>query len=150
MALHKLKYSVTQRWLGEDYETIDQYGNIIRTPNPNPNVKVYQGVWSQKDGEHVKFEISAKEFREMTGIVVYGGNIEKRGMIVTIVSDTVHSRIQARWLNREESSSKRSKGKRRDSQDYNKIHEERLERASRGDHWKSSSKPSQVRIRKKK
>ena len=101
MALHPLKYKVSDRWL--DDEVYDSQGIRIKTPNPDPTVTVLQGVWRKKEGDLEKFRMSSEEFRALTGIIVYGGSISKRGTTITHISDDVYRRIQNRWLKGETS-----------------------------------------------
>ena len=142
MALHPLKYKVSDRWL--DDEVYDAQGFRIKTPNPDPTVTVLQGVWRKKVGDLEKFQMSSKEFRALTGIIVYGGSISKRGTTITHISDDVYRRIQNRWLKGETSTEsvwKKSKAQ------ASQPHKSRLERAVRGT-TRNTGIP--VRVRKKK
>ena len=135
MALHPLKYKVSDRWL--DDEVYDSQGIRIKTPNPDPTVTVLQGVWRKKEGDLEKFRMSSKEFRTLTGIIVYGGSISKRGTTITHISDDVYRRIQNRWLKGETSTESVWK--------KSKPHESRLERAVRG-----TTRNSKIRVRVRK
>ena len=136
MALHPLKYKVSDRWV--DDEVYDTQGLRIKTANPDPTVTVLQGVWRKKEGDLEKFKMSSKEFRALTGIIVYGGDISKRGTTKTHVSDRVYQRIQKKWL----------KGETPDTPVWKKaeVHKSRLERAVRGT-TRNTKIP--IRIRKK-
>ncbi len=85
--LHPIRYTVKARWLDGRERTI---------PNPNPTVVVLAGHWSRDTGETELFRVSASQFREMTGRVVYGGDIDARGIQKFYVEDDVHAVIQAR------------------------------------------------------
>lgn len=69
---------IKDRWL--DNDEYDQYGELIRWPNPNPTVVWHSGCWSKEDGQGVMMAVTASKFRELTGHVVYGGNVEKPGI----------------------------------------------------------------------
>lgn len=69
---------VKDRWL--DNDEYDQYGELIRWPNPNPTVVWHSGCWSKEDGQGVMAAMTAKKFQELTGHVIYGGDVEKRGI----------------------------------------------------------------------
>ena len=100
MGLYALKYKIKDRWIKTD--RFDEYGEEILVVNPDPSVVVLAGHWSQRTNmkdrhvEHVLFAVSSSLFREMTGIVVYGGNIGARGIIKTHVNDDVHRLIMER------------------------------------------------------
>ncbi len=85
--MHPIRYAVKARWLDGRERTI---------PNPNPTVVVLAGHWSRDTGEAELFCVSASQFREMTGRVVYGGDIDARGIQKFYVGDDVHAVIQAR------------------------------------------------------
>ena len=101
MGLYTLRYKVKKRWIKTD--EIDQWGDDVLLVNPDPTVVVQLGVWTQRKRmderhiEHAKFETSASCFREMTGIMVYGGDVEPRGNQKAYVDASVHAGIQARW-----------------------------------------------------
>ena len=69
--------NVKDRWL--DNEEYDQYGELIRWINPDPTVVWNSGCWDRENGQGVMFEMRASTFRELTGVIIYGGNIEPRG-----------------------------------------------------------------------
>ena len=85
--LHPIRYTVKDRWLDGRERTI---------PNPNPTVAVLAGHWSRDTGETELFRVSASQFREMTGRVVYGGDVDARGIQKFYVGTDVHAMIQAR------------------------------------------------------
>ena len=142
MPLYPLKYKVSARWV--DDEVYDSFGNRIRTPNPNPLVTVLQGLWRPKDGDLEKFQMTASEFRALTGIIVYGGDIEKRGITKTHVPESIHRRIQARWLKGEEPDQPIGTGSRIVCK--KKASQLRLERAKNGTPF---NKDIPIRVRKK-
>ena len=94
----KLRYNITKRFLPREYDTEDEWGNMIRTPNPNPTVQIMSGQWSRnKRGdmkEIVLREMSALDFRRLTGQIIYGGNVEKRGVNVIPVSEALFHRVR--------------------------------------------------------
>jgi len=98
MSLHSVKYNVKQRWIKTD--TYDDNGDEIVLVNHDPVVVVYMGVWTQRESsnerhrEHKKFELSASDFRAMTGIMVYGGTTEPRGAQRRTVTRRIHRRIE--------------------------------------------------------
>ena len=100
MGLFALKYKIKNRWIKTD--RFDEYGEEILIVNPDPTVVVLAGHWSQRTRmedrhiEHELFRVSSTRFREMTGIVVYGGNIGARGIVKTHVNDDVHRLIMER------------------------------------------------------
>ena len=100
MGLYALKYKIKDRWIKTD--RFDEYGEEILIVNPDPTVAVLAGHWSQRTRmedrhiEHELFRVSSTRFREMTGIVVYGGNIGARGIVKTHVNDDVHRLIMER------------------------------------------------------
>ena len=85
--LHPIRYTVKDRWLD---------GRERMIPNPNPTVAVLAGHWSRAGGESELFRVPASQFREMTGRVVYGGDVDARGIQMFHVQDDVHAVIQAR------------------------------------------------------
>ncbi len=85
--LHPIRYTVKARWLDGRERTI---------PNPNPIVVVLAGHWNRDTGETELCRMSASVFREMTGRVVYGGDIDVRGIQKFYVGADVHAMIQAR------------------------------------------------------
>ena len=70
--------AVKDRWL--DNEEYDQYGQLIRWANPNPTVVWHSGCWNKEDGQGVMAVMDAQTFRTLTGHIIYGGNVEHRGM----------------------------------------------------------------------
>jgi len=73
-----IKITVKDRWC--DNDEYDQYGELIRWPNPDPTVVWNSGCWDKELGQGVMMEISASKFRELTGHIIYGGNVEARGV----------------------------------------------------------------------
>ena len=69
--------NVKDRWL--DNEEYDRYGDLIRWINPDPTVVWNSGCWDKELGQGVMMEMKASRFRELTGVIIYGGNVEKRG-----------------------------------------------------------------------
>ena len=100
MGLFAVKYRIKDRWINTG--RVDEYGYDIKIVNPDPTVVVLAGHWSQRTSmndrhiEHELFAVSSTRFREMTGIVVYGGNIGARGIIKTHVNDDVYRLIMER------------------------------------------------------
>jgi len=100
MGLFALKYKIKDRWINTG--RVDEYGYDIKIVNPDPTVVVLAGHWSQRTSmndrhvEHELFAVSSTRFREMTGIVVYGGNIGPRGIMKTHVNDDAHRLIMER------------------------------------------------------
>ena len=100
MGLFALKYKIKNRWINTG--RVDENGDDIKIVNPDPTVAVLAGHWSQRTHmndrhiEHELFRVSSTRFREMTGIVVYGGNIGARGIIKAYVNDDVHRLIMER------------------------------------------------------
>ncbi len=84
---HPIRYAVKDRWLDGRDRTI---------PNPDPTVAVLAGHWSRDTGETELFRVPASVFREMTGRVVYGGDVDARGIQKFYVEADVHAVIQAR------------------------------------------------------
>ena len=99
MSLFCLKYKIKNRWIKTD--TFDEYGEEIKLVNPNPTVEVLIGRWSQRKSmdefhvDHARFRVSASKFKEMTGLIVYGGNYEKPGIQKAWITQTVQYRILA-------------------------------------------------------
>ena len=108
MGLHTISYRVKNRWI----KTVDRWGEEIRLVNPNPTVLVNVGRWTQRKSmderhvEHVKFSMTASEFRDMTGIMVYGGNGEPPGTQKRTVPDRIQRRIDIHVSSMERSTSK--------------------------------------------
>ena len=96
MGLYTIKYRVKNRWI----KTEDRWGEEIRLVNPNPTVLVDAGRWTQRETmndrhvEHVKFTITATEFRKLTGIMVYGGNGEPPGSQKRTIPERIQRKIQ--------------------------------------------------------
>lgn len=70
--------TVKDRWC--DNDEYDQYGELIRWPNPDPTIVWNSGCWNREDGQGVMMTMPASKFREITGVIMYGGSIEKRGV----------------------------------------------------------------------
>ena len=98
MSLHSVKYNVKNRWIETD--RLDEFNDNIMIVNPDPVVIVYLGVWTQRESinerhrEHKKFELTASDFRAMTGIMVYGGDTEPRGAQRRTITRRIHRRIE--------------------------------------------------------
>ena len=113
MGLFAVKYKIKNRWIKTD--RFDEYGEEILVVNPDPTVVVLAGHWSQRSRledrhiEHELFRVSSTRFREMTGIVVYGGNIGARGIIKAYVSDDVHRLIRERAGRKERRSNRKTR-----------------------------------------
>ena len=113
MGLFALKYKIKDRWINTG--RVDEYGYDIKIVNPDPTVVVLAGRWSQRTSlndrhvEHELFAVSSTRFREMTGIVVYGGNIGARGIIKTHVNDDVHRLIMERAGRKERRSNRKTR-----------------------------------------
>lgn len=73
-----IKISITERWL--DNGEYDERGELIRWPNPNPTVVWNSGCWDKELGQGVMMAMTASKFRELTGHIIYGGNVEARGV----------------------------------------------------------------------
>jgi len=84
---HPIRYAVKDRWLDGRERTV---------PNPNPTVVVLAGHWSRDSGETELFRVPASTFRDMTGRIVYGGDVDARGIQKFYVGDDVHAVVQAR------------------------------------------------------
>ena len=108
MGLHTISYRVKNRWI----KTVDRWGEETRHVNPDPMVLVNVGRWTQRKSmdkrhvEHVKFSMTASEFRDMTGIMVYGGNVEPPGTQKRTVPDRIQRRIDIHVGSMERSTSK--------------------------------------------
>lgn len=74
----KILIRVKDRWL--DNDEYDQYGELIRWANPNPTVVWHSGCWSRETGQGVMMAMTASKFFELTGVMTYGGSIEKPGI----------------------------------------------------------------------
>ena len=113
MGLFAVKYKIKNRWINTG--RVDEYGDDILAVNPNPTVVVLAGHWSQRSRmedrhiEHELFAVSSTRFREMTGIVVYGGNIGARGIIKAYVNDDVHRLIMERAGRKERRSNRKTR-----------------------------------------
>ena len=98
--MHPIRYAVKDRWLDGRDRTI---------PNPDPTVAVLAGHWSRDHGETELFRVPASVFREMTGHVVYGGDVDARGIQKFYVEADVYAVIQARAGNGVRAAAKRVK-----------------------------------------
>ena len=98
--MHPIRYAVKDRWLDGRERTV---------PNPNPTVAVLAGHWSRDSGETELFRVPASQFREMTGRIVYGGDVDARGVQKFYVPADVHAMIQARAGKRVRAAVKRAK-----------------------------------------
>ncbi len=113
MGLFAVKYKIKDRWINTG--RVDENGYDIKIVNPDPTVVVLAGHWSQRthmSGRHVEhalFAVSSNRFREMTGIVVYGGNIGPRGIIKAYVNDDVHRLIMERAGRKERRSNRKTR-----------------------------------------
>ena len=85
--------NVKDRWC--DNDEYDQYGELIRWPNPNPTVVWNSGCWSREEGQGVMMEMTASKFRELTGVIVYGGSIEPRGTHKVRIPFGAYTRLKA-------------------------------------------------------
>ena len=85
--LHPIRYTVKDRWLDGQERTI---------PNPNPTVALLAGHWNRDTGETELFRVTASQFREMTGRIVYGGDVDARGIQMFHVQDDVHRLMMER------------------------------------------------------
>jgi hypothetical protein len=100
MGINTVRYKIKNRWINTD--RYDENGDEILLVNPDPVVVILEGRWSQRTNmsdrhvEHELFRTSANSFRELTGIVVYGGDVCARGITKARISDDVHTRILAR------------------------------------------------------
>jgi hypothetical protein len=83
---------VKDRWL--DNDEYDEYGELIRWANPNPTVVWHSGCWSREEGEGVMIAMTAHKFRELTGHIIYGGDIEKRGIHKLSIMHGDYGRLQ--------------------------------------------------------
>jgi hypothetical protein len=88
-----IKITVKNRWL--DNDEYDQYGQLIRWANPDPTVAWNSGCWDREDGEGVMLEMPASKFRELTGHIIYGGNVEARGMHKVTILFGDYTRLKA-------------------------------------------------------
>ena len=102
--MYPIRYSVKDRWL-----KVERNGEEERIPNPNPTVAVLKGQWRPGEGEFELFRVSASVFRDMTGRIVYGGNVDPRGIQKFYVEGHIHAVIQARAGNRVREAVKRAK-----------------------------------------
>jgi hypothetical protein len=97
MGLKKLQYKIVKRWLPEEFDWQDAYGEWHKTANPEPEVQILAGIWRQGEGELIHSTMSANEFRSLTGRMVFGGNYEKRGIIEITVSDELYDILKPRF-----------------------------------------------------
>ena len=87
-----IKITVTERWL--DNGEYDQYGDLIRWPNPDPTVLWNSGCWDKELGQGVMLAMTASKFRELTGHIIYGGNVEARGVHKVTILYGDYSRLR--------------------------------------------------------
>ena len=85
--------NVKDRWC--DNDEYDQYGQLIRWANPDPTVVWNSGCWDREDGEGVMLEMTASKFRELTGHIIYGGNVEARGIHKVTILFGDYTRLKA-------------------------------------------------------
>ncbi len=84
---YPIRYAVKDRWLDGRDRTV---------PNPDPTVVVLAGHWSRATGETELFRVPASTFRDMTGRIVYGGDVDARGIQKFYVAAAVYAVIKAR------------------------------------------------------
>jgi len=73
-----IKITVKDRWL--DNDEYNERGELIRWPNPDPTVIWNSGCWDKESGQGVMMAMTASKFRELTGHIIYGGDVEARGV----------------------------------------------------------------------
>jgi len=88
-----IKITVKDRWC--DNDEYDQYGELIRWPNPDPTVVWNSGCWDKELGQGVMMEMPASKFRELTGHIIYGGNVEARGLHKVSILFGDYTRLKA-------------------------------------------------------
>ena len=88
-----IKITVKGRWC--DNGEYDQYGELIRWPNPDPLVVWNSGCWDKELGQGVMMEMPASKFRELTGHIIYGGNVEARGLHKVSILFGDYTRLKA-------------------------------------------------------
>ena len=87
-----IKISVTDRWI--DNGEYDERGELIRWPNPNPTVIWNSGCWDKELGQGVMMAMTASKFRELTGHIIYGGDVEARGVHKVTILHGDYSRLR--------------------------------------------------------
>ena len=87
-----IKVSITDRWL--DNGEFDERGELIRWPNPDPTVIWNSGCWDKELGQGVMMAMTASKFRELTGHIIYGGNVEARGVHNVTILHGDYSRLR--------------------------------------------------------
>ena len=85
--------SVKDRWL--DNDEYDQYGQLMRWANPNPTVVWHSGCWDRENGQGVMMAVTASKFRELTGVTIYGGSVEQRGIHKLSILHGEYTRLKA-------------------------------------------------------
>jgi len=88
-----IKITVKDRWC--DNDEYDQYGELIRWPNPDPTVVWNSGCWDKELGQGVMMEMPASKFREITGHIIYGGDVEARGLHKVSILFGDYTRLKA-------------------------------------------------------
>ena len=88
-----IKITVKGRWC--DNDEYDQYGELIRWPNPDPTVVWNSGCWDKELGQGVMMEMPASKFREITGHIIYGGDVEARGLHKVSILFGDYTRLKA-------------------------------------------------------
>jgi hypothetical protein len=86
-----IKISITDRWL--DNGEFDERGELIRWPNPDPTVIWNSGCWDKELGQGVMMAMTASKFRELTGHIIYGGDVEARGVHKVTILHGDYSRL---------------------------------------------------------
>jgi len=87
-----IKISITDRWI--DNGEYDERGELIRWPNPNPTVIWNSGCWDKELGQGVMMAMTASKFRELTGHIIYGGDVEARGVHKVTILYGDYSRLR--------------------------------------------------------
>jgi hypothetical protein len=87
-----IKISITDRWL--DNGEFDERGELIRWPNPDPTVIWNSGCWDKELGQGVMMAMTASKFRELTGHIIYGGDVEARGVHKVTILHGDYSRLR--------------------------------------------------------
>jgi hypothetical protein len=96
MGLKTIRYKITKRWLPSEFDTYDEYGTSIRTPNPHPLVDIMTGIWSREDGDVVLKTMAGIDFSRMTGRIIHGGSIEKPGIQTMKVDERIYNLVMKR------------------------------------------------------
>jgi hypothetical protein len=97
MGLKKLQYKIVKRWLPEEFDWKDEYGDWHRTANPEPEVQILSGIYRQGEGEMIHSILSSIEFQSITGRPVFGGNYEKPGIHEIWIDETIFDIIKPRF-----------------------------------------------------